>query len=212
MIDPASIDLAEFLTTWYGPPSQSSAVLPKEVDWLPAPLKEWHILTSRRDKPVTYMTTLLSPEDIQVEDDGKAVFMVDSTDDWHWSFDPSDPDTVYEAALHEPWGRNPESTAQLLVHNAVREVMFGATNKIWTFSVPDETLSKILSPLDRIGFESWHWLAPDYQILTGDCIVATVGRSVPGRPGWDVEIASFEASALSGFDGIANVDWRRRSA
>ncbi|MER6210851.1 hypothetical protein [Streptomyces sp. NPDC001642] len=81
MIDPKKINLPTFLTTWYDATTKSGTSLPDVCDWLPAPLKEWHELTRQWDRRFTYTTPMIPPEKIRLTDDGKAIFMIDSTGD-----------------------------------------------------------------------------------------------------------------------------------
>ncbi|GGV05679.1 hypothetical protein ACIG0C_35905 [Kitasatospora aureofaciens] len=209
MIDPASIELADFLATWYGPPARNAEDLPDSCNWLPTPLKKWHMLTSRWDKRINFTTKMLAPERIRLAGDGTAIFMIDSTGDWRWCFDPVNPDTVFEAGLHEPWEKMTERMSQFLVHGTVREAVYGAGFGMHALSVPDDILRAIIAPMEQVGFDEWNWPEPGYRILMGEGTLAIVAESVPGQPGWDVEIGAFEPSALSKFEDVSGVDWRR---
>ncbi|MFJ1932737.1 hypothetical protein ACIOGZ_08690 [Kitasatospora sp. NPDC088160] len=211
MIDPADIDLADFLAACYGPPSRSAVGLPDSCDWLPAPLREWHVLASRWEKRINFMTKMIAPERIRLAGDGNAVFMIDSTGDWRWCFDPANPDSVFEAGLHEPWEKMPERMSQFLVHATIREAVYGATFGTHALSVTEDVLREILAPMREVGFGEWNWPEPGYRIFMGEGFVAMVAKSVPGQPGWDVEVGAFESSTLSGLEDIPGVDWRRNS-
>ena len=207
MIEPTSIDLMEFLTTWYGPPGKDPTPLPNSCDWLPRPLREWHVLASRWDMPLTSVTWMIPPEQIKI-DDGKAIFMEDATGDWRWSFDPDDPDSVFEAELYEHWQPVPERLPVFLVHSAVKQVFYTATARMRAFAVPTKVLMEILAPLQEVAFGAWRWPGPGERIFMGDNVLVEV---VPSEyePEWFVAAAAPEFNRLSGLENIAGVHWRR---
>lgn len=211
MIDPKNIDLTDFLVTWYGPPVRNLTPLPDSCDWLPSPLKEWHTLITRWDARITYTTSMIAPTEIHISDDGKAIFMVDATCDWRWCFDPNNPDTVFDAEFYDPWEKNPEELADFLVHNTVREVVYGATAKMQAFDVPGETLTQILAPMKEVAFGAWRWPTPGYRIFMGDDSLAEIIKDEHG-PGWYVEIVAPEYGPLSRLENISGVNWRTREA
>ncbi|WP_203716953.1 hypothetical protein [Asanoa siamensis] len=206
MKDPRDITLHDLITSWYGPPVRAAIPLPDTCDWLPAPLKHWHTLASRWDARLTRMTSMVPPEKIQVADDGKAVFMVDATGDWRWSFDPADPGTVHDAELYEPWQRNPEPFTQFLIHTATRELVHSVPHRLWTSAAPDAAVAEILSPLEEIGFGAWQWPTPGHRIFTGD---DTLVQVVAADGGWQVEVAAREPTALTRLESIATITWHR---
>ncbi|MFE6765512.1 hypothetical protein [Streptomyces sp. NPDC057689] len=208
MIDPKTIDLPDFLVTWYGAPSRSATPLPDSCDWLPDPLKEWHTLTSRWEKRLTFTTKMIPPERIRIAEDGKAIFMVDATADWRWCIDPDDPGGVFDAERYDPWDRNPEQLTEFLVHNTVREVVYGATARVRALAVPEETLTEILAPMEEVAFGAWEWPAPGYRIFMGGATLAETVKADSG-PGWDVEVVASEFDRLSYLEGISGVRWRR---
>lgn len=207
MIEPASINLAEFVTTWYGPPGKDATPLPDSCDWLPRPLREWHVLASRWDVPLTSVTSMIPPERIEIAE-GKAIFMVDSTADWRWCFDPDDPYSVFDAELYEPWERNPERLPEFLVHSTVKQVFHTAPATMRAFAVPDVVLTEILGPLEEVAFGAWRWPTPGYRIFMGDNVLLEIIWS-EREPGWFVEAAAPDSSTLSGLGNVAGVHWRK---
>jgi len=208
MIDPREIELPEFLLTWYGAPGRRAAPLPTSCDWLPYPLKEWHTLASQWVNRLTFTTSMIAPERIRIAEDGKAIFMVDSTGDWRWCIDPDDPESVFDAERYEPWERTPERLAEFLVHNTVRETVYGASARIRSLAVPEEVLTEILAPMEEISFAAWQWPAPGYQLYMGGGALAETIRSDSGR-GWDVEVVAPEFGQLSRLEEISGIHWRR---
>ncbi|HEU5028755.1 MAG TPA: hypothetical protein VFV01_27855 [Spirillospora sp.] len=207
MIDPKNIDLPDFLTAWYGSPNRKATPLSDSCNWLPEPLKKWHKLTNKWDARLTFTTSMIPPEKICVNDDGKAIFMVDATGDWRWCIDPNTPDSVFDAERYDPWERNPEQLADFLVHNTVREVVYGAGARMRALAVSDETLTEILSPLEEVAFGSWNWPAPGYRIFMGDITLAEIIKTDSGI-GWDVEVVSPEFDSLARFKDIPEAHWR----
>ncbi|MBA9007273.1 hypothetical protein [Thermomonospora cellulosilytica] len=210
MIEPADIDLVGFLTIWYGPPTRDAKPLPNSCNWLPRPLQEWHVLTSRWDAQITHVTSMIPPEQIEVADDGMATFMVDATGDWHWSFNPEDPNSVFNAELHQPWERNPEQLPEFLVHSTVREVFFGAPARMQAFAVSDENLAQIIDTLEEVAFGAWQLPAQDDRIFMGDNVLVEAIPS-PHEPDWYVAAAAPNFSHLSNLEKVAGVDWRKRN-
>src|ERR1043165_2393932 len=185
--DPATIQLTELLTTWYGTPSRDAAPSPPSSAWLPAALKEWHSLASQRDIHLTYTTSMIPPDSIRPTEDGKAVFMVDATADWRWSFDINDPDIVYDAEYHAPWSRNSERLSEFLVHNTIRELIFGAAVRLTAFTVSNQALAEVLRPLDEVEFGHWDWPAPGYRTFMEAGTIAEIVEPEAGS-GWQVSV------------------------
>jgi len=207
VIDPKNIDLPNFLATWYGAPSKSTTPLPDSCDWLPKPLKEWHTLARQWDTRLTYTTSMIPPEQIRITEDGKAIFMVDSTGDWRWCIDPNDSDGVFDAERYDPLERNPERLADFLVHNTAREVVYGATARMRALAVSDETLTNVLAPLEEVAFGAWKWPAPGYRFFMGDTTLAEIIKADSGT-GWDVEVVSPKFDLLSRLEKISGAHWR----
>ncbi|WP_157411218.1 hypothetical protein [Actinoplanes rectilineatus] len=207
MLDPELIDLPSFLTNWYGPPTKTPKNPSSTHSWLPEPLKRWHYLASLWDARLTYTTVMISLDEIESDEDGTATFMLDSTGDWKWCFDVANPDTVFDAEEYETWEKNSENLSQLLVHNTVRETVFGASCRIRCTGASDQTLSEILDGLDEIGFPKWRWPASGFRLFIGPETLVEVGESGSGS-GWDVGAAATDRANLSKFRGIADADWR----
>ncbi|MGW0436219.1 hypothetical protein ACWDV4_27180 [Micromonospora sp. NPDC003197] len=208
MIDPKRINLTDFLATWYDAPSRNATPLPGSCDWLPNPLKEWHTLTSRWETRLTFTTTMISPERIRIAEDGKAIFMVDATGDWRWCIDPDDPEGVFDAERYEPWDRNPEQLEEFLIHNTVREAVYGAAARIRALAVPERILEEALAPMEEVAFGAWKWPAPGYRIFMGNAALAETVKADSGS-GWDVEVVASEFGQLSHLEEISGVHWRR---
>lgn len=206
MLRAEDIDLSSFLQTWYGRPTREPAPLPSACGWLPDPLLAWHETTSTYERPLTYTTKYVAPQEIKVADDGMAVFLTDSLAEWRWAFDPSSPSTVFSAEIYEPWEQCREDIQLVLVHNAVREAVFGAPVRLRAFRLTEEQFNNVVRPLEAVDFDDWRWPAPGYRNFLGDSmLVEAVGSRTTGR--WDVEVAGVSAASVSHLLE-AGIDWR----
>ncbi|GAA0977902.1 hypothetical protein Q7689_01180 [Nocardiopsis tropica] len=210
MIDPKTIDLTDLLATWYGAPVRSATPLPDSCIWLPESLKDWHALARRWDTRINHMTSMISPEQIRTTG-GKAIFMVDATGDWRWCIDPNEPDSVFDAELYEPWERSTEQLPEFLVHNTVKEFIYGASAKMWTLNAPGEAVKEILSPLEEVAFGAWNWPAPGCRIFMGGDTLAQISPT-HHKDFWEVDVATPNFADLSPFEKISGVDWQKREA
>jgi hypothetical protein len=213
MIDPASIDLYSFLADWHGSPASPPSALPAEYDWLPNPLKDWYSLSARWNSRVTTLKRMLTPEQI-TQSDGKVVFMKDPTGDWLWAFDAEDKTTVYDAELHEQWERTAECLSEFLIHNALNETVYGASNWRECAQVEVGLLSDVLAPMKKVSFGGWRWPRPGGNIFKSKALLAEVGPAmnpnVPweDRPGYaEVRVAAVESTHLAYLDEMASIKW-----
>ncbi|MER5216070.1 hypothetical protein ABT063_37460 [Streptomyces sp. NPDC002838] len=213
MIDPADIDIPDFLTRWYGPPTASSEQLPPEASWLPEPLRQWYGLASRWPELQSGGNRMYRPSHIQ-PDRGKAVFMEDSTGDWVWAFDSAEPDRVYEGEPGGAWSQAPENLAEFLAHATVRETIVLTQFGRLCAQVPDEFLPEILAPMEEVGFRGWKWPRPDQRIFLNDSLAANVGPAVDPQAPWRnrdgyaaVRVAGIEPSLLEYLDSVSSLAW-----
>ncbi|MCX4586539.1 hypothetical protein [Streptomyces sp. NBC_01481] len=217
MIDPASINLPQFLANWHGPANVPPGTLPAECDWLPESLKEWHSLSAQWSTPLMGMKRMLAPEEVKAED-GKAVFMEDATGDWRWAFDTENPNITYDAEVYEEWERTTESLPQLIVHSAVQEAVFRARAQYWCTQLEEQLLGDVLAPLEEVAFGDWRWPAPGYRIFMSENVVADVvptrGRTTQeDRAGFvQVQAASPDPRHLSYLDEIPGAQWRKSTS
>ncbi|MFD9328336.1 hypothetical protein [Streptomyces sp. NPDC060065] len=216
MIDPATIDVPEFLERWYGQPDRPSGTLPTTCDWLPAPLKEWHSLASRWSTPLMTVNRMIAPEQVKAGEDSTAVFMEDATGDWRWAFDTTDPDVVHEAELYEPWQRCAESLPELLTHSALYEATYTGSSWRECAQVEEHRLDSVLAPMTQIAFGGWGSPRPGGRIFMSDTLVAATGPAMaPGspwenRPGYgEVRVATTEPGRLAYLDDMTDIPWTK---
>lgn len=212
MIDPMSIDLPSFLSSWYGPPSQPATPLSDRCSWLPTPLKEWFGISSQWTTPLMTLKIMHAPESI-VALEGKAIFMADAGDAI-WAFGVDSPSRVYEGQLHEGWIESNEKLSEFLVHNALNEAAFNATSRRACEQVEEVHLDQILAPMTEVSFGGWQWPRPGHRVFLGDGLVADVGPAMEDHAPWgnkpgfaEVQIGSSNPELLSYLDEMPGIDW-----
>src|SRR4051812_6794963 len=212
MIDPMSIDLPDFLSGWYGPPSRPAAHLSNTCSWLPSSLRAWHELSSQWTTPLTTIKKMVTPESIAPLED-RAVFMKDAGDAI-WAFDINDPSTVYEGQLLEGWTPSVENLSEFLIHNALNEAAFNAISRRAHEQVDEAFLDEVLDPMTEVSFGGWQWPRPGHRIFLGDGLVADIGPAMEDHAPWgnkpgfsEVQIGSNDPALLSYVDQIQGVDW-----
>ncbi|MFB7618299.1 hypothetical protein [Kitasatospora sp. NPDC056181] len=209
MIDPSNIDLQEFLALWYGPPNRLPSPLPRECDWLPEPLREWHGIISCWTPSPQSVKRMTPPAEIK-ESEGKAVFMKDPSGDWLWAFDVANKSTIFDAELHGEWSETSEHFPEFLIHNALNETVYGASAWRECTNVHSELLPEILSPMTAVSLGEWRWPTPGGRIFMSDELLAEVSpamRSSKGAESWEVRVASSDSRHLSYLDSLESVKW-----
>ncbi|MBR7839421.1 hypothetical protein KDL01_39545 [Actinospica durhamensis] len=219
VIDPATVDLPDFLGRWCGRPDAAPRRLGAEFQWLPRPLVDWLELDSQWTRRVERVKNLYQPERIVAS--GKAVtFMTDPTGDWFWSFDLDDPDIVYERELYGGWPEVGERMPEFLLHHALSEAVLGGGAYWWADRFPRQLLDHLLTPLDRVGFGGWEWppqahtdiylgdgLLVEVTHLTGEQAAASRRRADE----LEVCVAATDPKLLNYLDGL-QVQWYKRPA
>lgn len=216
MINPESVSISSFLTSWYGPPISPISPVSPASNWLPEPLKEWYRLSSQWGHSLTATRRIRNPDQIII-DDTMAIFMEDATGDWRWAFDTEHPDSVYDAELGEKWEQVAEGLAELLIHNALSEATYNATSWRECGQVPEEHLPSILRPMTEIAFGGWRWPKPGGRIYMSESLIAEVlpamklGAPWKARSGYaEVRVASPHPGKLSFVDEIQGLEWIRK--
>ncbi|MFD7529517.1 MULTISPECIES: hypothetical protein [unclassified Streptomyces] len=215
MIEPDSIDLFRFVSDWHGLPDLPPSALPAGCDWLPAPLREWHILASQWSKPLMRLNQMVEPGDIEVVE-GKSVFLEDAACDWRSAFDVECPSVVYESELEEDWVVSSETLQETLIHSALLEAASAGRYRRFCGRVRDTRLPEVLGSLVKVNLGGWQWYNnPNCLIYMSEKIVASVEPNIDIRdsrfntPEYvDVQIASHDSQALSYLDEIPGIGWR----
>ncbi|WP_405687736.1 hypothetical protein [Streptomyces sp. NBC_00057] len=216
MINPASINLADFLANWYGSPDLPPDPLPAEYDWLPTPLKEWHRLSSQWDRPLARHNRMIPLERIKLVN-RKAIFLEEESQEWRSAFDSENPDIVYEGEIGEEWKRSAETLSETIKHHAVQEITTTARFQQYCSELRIDRLTHVLAPLEQVGFGGWRWHDnPNCRIFMNETIVATIDPfeniRYPqfNKPGYaTARVASNDLRDLSYLDEIQEIEWRK---
>lgn len=216
MIDPRSLSLSSFVTSWYGPPISPITPMPAESNWLPEPLKEWYSLSSQWDCSLMATRRILNSDQITIEGN-MAIFMEDATSDWRWAFDTEHPDSVYDAEIGEEWEQASEGLAELLIHATLSEATYNAASWRECGQVDEEHLPIILMAMTEIAFGGWRWPWPGGRVYMADALVAEVlpamelGAPWKARRGYaEVRVASPHSSKLTFLDELEGLKWTRK--
>jgi hypothetical protein len=211
MIDLPSIDLAQFIANWYGPPDQpTNRAL--GCDHLPAPLRAWYDLAATYSAPLLGIKRFLPPADISLRN-GKMVFLTDPGDAI-WGFDPRDPMSVYEGRLYADWGRLSEPLPEFLIHNTLGEAVYNAPFAKSCDSVENAKIMEILAPMTEVATGAWKWPDSGHRLFMGQNVIAEVGPAISGGTPLEdssghseVQVGALTPSTLAYLDEIPEIDW-----
>lgn len=213
VIDPASIDLEQFLTDWHGAPGLPAAPLSGEFDWLPFPLRSWYELSARWSEPLVPLKRMAAPGQI-ARADGRPIFMKDPTGDWLWAFGTEGPSKVYEAELHGTWQEVPEGIDEFLLHNVINETVYGVRPWRECTAVENSDLDEVLSPLTEVSFGGWRWPCSGVRTFLSEVLVAEVSPAMNPRIAKadrsrysEVRLAARAPENLAYLDDIPGVSW-----
>ncbi|WP_158715371.1 hypothetical protein [Kitasatospora phosalacinea] len=214
MINPSDINLSQFITNWYGPRDSPKTFLGPEYSWLPRPLREWHALASQWTRPIIADNKMIPLMEISPRE-GKAIFMTDSSRDWLWSFDASNPSQVYDAELHHPWEPCSESLEELLIHTTIREGVNNANSFRLCPEVKVDLIPQIIAPTTEVAFGEWRWPVPGYRTFMSEFLVINVGPAPsfqasddPRCSFWSIEAGSNHQDHLAYLDKLG-INWMK---
>jgi hypothetical protein len=210
MINPQDIDLTQFLVSWYGPAKQHPTQFSSERTQIPKPLAAWNELSSQW--PIRGFNRR-NARDIEVSN-GKATFMEDPSGDWLWSFDVSDPSTVYERELHGTWLRVDEKMPEFVTHGALLEALYGSNHSKSCTEFQEDLVASAIAPMTEISFAEWRWPRPGFHMFMGKSLLGLVGPAMSPVSPWgdlpgfaEVVISSSNPANLDYLEGIPNVRW-----
>ncbi|MFG3120803.1 hypothetical protein ACGFYO_02225 [Streptomyces sp. NPDC048201] len=212
MINPSSINLSEFLTTWYGAPSEGHEEATSDHPMLPQPLQDWHAIAAKWPVPLVRNKKLVTSGEVIIKDD-KAIFMTDPGDAV-WAFDPVNPNIIYEGSLYGEWTQLDETLTSFLLHNAINEAAYGAPYTRSCEVVPDKLISVIVAPMTEIDFPKWNWPRPGHRTYMSETLIANIGPAMEDEEPWgdkngysEVQVGATHASALNYLDEISEISW-----
>lgn len=208
MINPSSIDLEQFFTTWHGTPTRPPKPINTEHAWLPSPLKQWLDLSWRRS--VKTLNHMRDPDEWTVSQ-GKVEFMEDPSGDWFWAFDAADPAVVYDRALHEDWQQVPETLPEFLAHLALIEAPYNAAPTLQAAAVPSQLVAHIVAPMEEIAFGTWRWPDVGFRIFMNQTLIALIGPAHSPNANPDthsVRVSSPRREGLRYLEALPHTEWR----
>ncbi|MFC9280187.1 hypothetical protein [Streptomyces collinus] len=211
MIDLSSIDLAQFVTKWYGAPDQATNSA-TDCSHLPAPLHAWYDLAAKYSTPLLGVKRFLAPSEINLRN-GKMVFLADPSDAI-WGFDANDPMSVYEGRLYGDWVKVPESLQEFLVHNTLGEAVYNAPYATSCDSLENARIAEILAPMEEVSVGAWNWPDSGHRLFMGSGVVAEVGPAISdGGPLEDasghseVQVGAITPEAIAYLYEMPGIDW-----
>ncbi|MFF8632383.1 hypothetical protein [Streptomyces werraensis] len=212
MIQLSSINLAEFVSTWYGPPDRPGNRA-SGCEHLPDELRDWHNLAATYSTRLLGIKKFLAPSDIRLHS-GKLVFLVDPSDAI-WGFDPDDPKSVYEGRLYGSWRKLSESFSEFLVHTAIGEAAHNAPHTRYCGAVNNSTAMDILAPMTEVAIGVWNWPDVDHRLFMGQGIIAEVGPAIyngaplGNRGGFsEFQVGAVTSAALDYLEDIPGTEWQ----
>lgn len=213
MINPASINLEQFLIDWHGAPNTRPPSLSDEFNWLPAPLRDWYEISGKWSSPLISLKQMKTPPQIIISG-RKAVFMEDPTGDWLWAFDTEDLYTVYDTELHGTWQEIPEDIEEFLLHNAINEAIYSTDQWRECTHVDNSIVPEILTSLDEVSFKGWRWPSAGGRIFLSEMMAAEVSPAMDPRIPKaershysEIRIAARTPQNLAYLDEIPSVAW-----
>jgi hypothetical protein len=214
-IAPDEIDLEAFLRSWYGVPDRPATPVGPEYDWVPEALRCWYALSSKWSASLMSTKRFLSLANLDREGD-KYIFLGDQGD-WAWSFDPAEPNAVYEAKGDAPWRLIAEGFAEFLLHNAVSEAIESSSVVQWSLDIADIALRAALSKFSLIDFKESSWPAPDSRLYMNSEAIALVRPKRQFREPksiidghYALTVGAKNQQAIAHLSSIGQVEWRSR--
>lgn len=205
------------MTEWCGRADREIGRLPVDLERLPEPLRDWHLLVMRLNTSFRPVKKMLPPGQMR-SCGNKIVFLEEWTGEWEWAFDSGASGIVYDRELYEDWQQVAESLPEFIQHNAIHEIIHGAGGnpRYQCRDVDNQFLAEISSPMDEIGFRGWRWPVPGGRIFVGDGIAAQLLPAtrapsfideIPNRS--HVMVAAIDSGDLAYLDRIPHLKWTR---
>ncbi|MFC9606266.1 hypothetical protein ACFTTN_22730 [Streptomyces niveus] len=209
VIDPKSIDVQEFISSWFRPNDGDAVeIFGSDLATLPTGLREWFYQFARWKIPLKGAKVLLVPSDM-TEEDGKYIFMGDHGG-WAWAFNPNVPLTVFEAKDDEPWRPMRAEWADVFFHHVFTEAIEAAPLVTWCADISEGDLREVLGRFDEISFTDSMWPSPGWRWYATDGLIADAGpkNSVEGR--FAVTIGAKSKKLVEQLNLPNGTEWRVR--
>jgi hypothetical protein len=183
-----------FLTAWFGPPARPAAEVPDE---LPEPLRRWHQLAGRWDRPLLRQNQI--PAERQVDGDLLLVG-IETQAVWLWGVDASVAVFERENTDGAEWTPTGEGYDEFLWHFVLVEAVFGGELGAGANNVAANGFPRLAATWAPIDVRPWRWPGPDHRLWVRDGVLAwTVVNDSP-------DAAVNESSYYSIFIGARSND------
>ncbi|MFF3302959.1 hypothetical protein [Streptomyces sp. NPDC002908] len=209
VIDPKSIDVQKFLSSWFGPNGGDAVeISDSALATLPAGLREWFYQFARWEIPLKGAKVLLVPSDM-TEEDGKYIFMGDHGG-WAWAFNPDVPLTVFEAKDDEPWRPLRAGWEDIFFHHVFTEAIEAAPLVTWCADISEGDLGEVLGRFDEISFTDSMWPSPGWRWYTAGGLIADAGPKKASEGRFAVTIGAKSRELIEQLDLPNGTEWRVR--
>lgn len=206
-IDPKSVELADFLSVWHGPPNPAPDRNDPRFSWVPDGLRKCHELSAIWGVPTEGVKRLLSLSEL-AEEEGKYIFLGDQGG-WAWAFDRGTPGAVFEAKDDEPWRRLPGGWEEFTFHHVFTETIEAAPFVYWSSDISQEGARSILDEKFReVAFRQSAWPAAGWRSYMAEDMLADVGPVTPGRIA--MTIGAKSGGLVENLKSLTGADWRVR--
>lgn len=163
-----------FLTAWFGPPSRPAAAV---ADGLPEPLRRWHQLASRWDRPLLQQNEI--PADPKMDGDLLLVG-IETQAVWLWGVDPSGAVFERENIDGAEWTPTGEDCDEFLWHFVLVEAVFGGAIGAAANNVDGRSFRRLAETWAPVEVRSWRWPGPDHRLWhRGGVLAWTVVNDLP---------------------------------
>lgn len=201
-----------FLTAWFGPPPHPAAAVPHD---LPAPLRRWHQLPSRWDRPLLGQNEIPAK---RVMDGEMLVVGIENHAVWLWGIDRSGAVFERENTDGAAWTPTGEDFHQFLWHFVLIEAVFGTEVGAAVNTVDANAFRRLATMWTPVDVRSWRWPGPDHRLWVHESVLAwTVVNDAPGAAveeasDYSIFVAARSSTDLAAVDNLGvQWDWDSRN-
>jgi len=153
--------VAEF---WHGPISPDDGFSEEELRGkpIPFPLRWWFRLAGRRTSISSSLNSLLGPDELATDSDGRLVFYVEAQAVYVWATMPDGDDPPVFGRFNEPeipWTQEGMTLSEFLLGACLFEGIINAPFAAWASWVEQSTLDMLAAELSPLPLIPWRWPA-----------------------------------------------------
>ncbi|MBG0855095.1 hypothetical protein I2W78_25440 [Streptomyces spinoverrucosus] len=208
VVDPGSVDIAAFLTSWYGLPQPVSGKSDPAFDWIPDGLKWCHEMSMRWGVPLDGVKRLLPLSELS-EEEGKFIFMADQGG-WAWAFDGMAPLVIFEVKDDEPWRQLSGGWEDFFRYHVFTETIENAPFVQWSSDVSMSDVERVLASFQEISFSQSKWPGEGWRSYIADGMIADAGPKAGDSGSFAVTLGAKSGESLEYLRRLNGVDWRMR--